>query len=117
MKYLMLSFCLSLMLSSWEVKSSDVYYSLAASPLATMEAPAYSIVMEDEVMLVTDTDDPDDWTKVIKVYTIMGILVLETNACQSQQCQTNLSALSPGQYVVVLMTTKGNTYTQTVYVG
>ena len=116
MKYLMFSFCLSLLLCSWELNAISIYLSKPIIPLVTT-APDYSIVMEDEVMLVTDTQDPDDDTKVIQVYTTMGNLVLESSACKTQHCRLDLSVLAPGPYLAVLITSKGRIYSQIVPVG
>ena len=76
-----------------------------------------SIVMEDAVILITDTGDPKEDIVNIKVFTLSETLVMNITGCGSPSCGDNLSSLSPGNYEVRVYTDESNTFSDIIAVG
>ncbi len=117
MKFLFLNLMVSVIITLWSgfdtirvSSKSNTYNSLVVSADGI-------IVMEDEVMLRTDTNDSNDTTEKIDVYSLLRIRLLSIISCQSKVCYTDLSLLPSGNYRVVLTTVEGKTYETTIIVA
>lgn len=72
----------------------------SADDSSLSSAPMGSIVMEDDIMLLVDTETSGVTVTSIKVYDSSQTLVLNITTCQSRTCEVDVSALASGDYDV-----------------
>lgn len=79
---------------------------------------SWSIVMQDAIILLTDTGDPRENIDKIEVFPLgSGTPVKTVNGCYNTSCTTDLSLLTPGYYHVEVETDLNNTFSANVTVG
>ncbi|MEO1518720.1 MAG: hypothetical protein AAFV95_27145 [Bacteroidota bacterium] len=73
-----------------------------------------SIIIQDEVMLRVDTEDPGNTIQLIQLFDEQNNCVLSHAGCQQSVCKLNLSALPGGSYQVIVATSTGAVLSNTV---
>lgn len=74
-----------------------------------------SIVMEDAIMMRTDTWNPSETITRIEVFRSVAQPVLDVEGCGLSSCSTDLSALSSGTYSVRVTKDSGGTFSGWIY--
>lgn len=86
--------------------------------LQNSQTSGYSIVIQDSIILLTDTNDEKEHIEQIDIYISGSSTPVKTiEGCYASSCSHNLSELATGPYSVVVQTDLGSTFSGNVFVG
>lgn len=85
----------------------------AADFLNQVDSDVEIIIIEGEIFRVNP--ESGITVKLFQIFDFNGMNVFEDGACQSENCEYSYSVANPGQYVVRVVTSDNQIYTQGVY--
>ena len=103
-----------LFFSNYSAPHTDHSLQYSTSETRTL---AESIVMEDDLMMLTTTDSSNGTITQIDVRTLSNVLVNSYPGCSSSTCRTDLSGIASGTYSVEAFTSTGHSFSGTVTIG
>ncbi|MEM1319622.1 MAG: hypothetical protein AAGG75_05160 [Bacteroidota bacterium] len=73
-----------------------------------------SIVMVDDIMMRTDTENPNEQIVSIVICSSTGVPVTQLGGCNESVCENDLSSLAKGNYDICVNVTPSRTFTGSI---